>query len=46
ADAYFWLGRVYEEMKDYEQAKENYQRSLSLNKKITEAKDALKRLNN
>ena len=44
ADAYFWLGRVYEELKDYEQAKENYQRALSLDKKITEAKDALKRL--
>ena len=33
-------------MKDYEQAKENYQRALSLNKSITEAKDALKRLKN
>ena len=45
ADAYFWLGRVYEELKDYEQAKENYQRALSLDRRITEAKDALKRLN-
>ncbi len=44
ADAYFWLGRVYEELKDNQQAKENYQRALSLDRRITEARDALKRL--
>lgn len=44
-DGYFWLGRTYEAMKDLKLAKENYERSLSLDPTIDEARDALKRIN-
>ena len=44
-DGYFWLGRTYEAMKDIKLARENYERSLSLDPTIDEARDALKRIN-
>lgn len=43
-DAYYWMGRCYENIGQKEEARENYMRALGLDKKFTEAKDALKRL--
>ncbi len=44
ADTYYWLGRCYEELKDKEQAKENYGRALSLDRDLVEAEDGIERL--
>jgi tetratricopeptide (TPR) repeat protein len=44
ADTYYWLGRTYEAMNDKQQARENYERSLSLDPRVREAREALKRL--
>ena len=43
-DAYFWMGRCYEALKDKEQARENYERALSLDKSFYQAEDGLERL--
>ncbi len=44
ADTYFWLGRCYEELKDKEQAEENFERALSLDRDLVEAEDGIERL--
>jgi tetratricopeptide (TPR) repeat protein len=44
ADAFYWLGKTYEQKGDKEQAVKEFQRSLVLDPSIKEAKDALKRL--
>ncbi|MBL0134083.1 MAG: tetratricopeptide repeat protein [Chitinophagaceae bacterium] len=38
-DAYFWMGRCYEALKDKEQARENYERALSLDKSFYQAEE-------
>lgn len=43
-DAYFWVGRCYEAQNDKELARENYQRTLSLDPEFEEAKAGIKRL--
>lgn len=44
ADTYFWLGRCYEVLNDKQQAKENYERALSLDRDLIEAEDGIDRL--
>ncbi|MBL0884299.1 MAG: tetratricopeptide repeat protein, partial [Chitinophagaceae bacterium] len=44
ADAFYWLGKIYERNGDRENAIKEYQRSLVLDPSINEAKDALQRL--
>lgn len=44
ADAYFWIGRCYEATKRPQQALENYQRALSLDREFTEARDRIRKL--
>jgi tetratricopeptide (TPR) repeat protein len=43
-DAYYWIGRCYEAINKKEEAIINYKRAISLDRKFTEAKDALKRV--
>ena len=43
-DAYYWMGRCFEELKMKEQAVENYERALSFDPSIVEAEDHLKSL--
>lgn len=43
-DAYFWMGRCYEALNDKVQARENYQRAVSLDKTFYEAEQRLDRL--
>ncbi len=44
ADAYYWKAKTYEAMGDKEQALLNYERSLGLDQQLTEARQAIKRL--
>lgn len=44
ADAYFWMARCYEATHQSEQALQNYQRALSLDKDFVEAREGIKRL--
>ena len=44
ADCYYWMARCFEVLKDKEQAKENYERALSLNGRLVEAEEGLERL--
>jgi tetratricopeptide (TPR) repeat protein len=44
ADAYYWLGKCQEALGEKDEAKLNYQRAYSLDKSLTEAKDAAERL--
>jgi len=44
ADAYYWQAKCYEAMKDKDNAIQNYQKALGLDKSIKEAVIALKRL--
>lgn len=44
ADNYYWIGRCQEAMGQREEAKLNYQRALGIDKNLTEAAAALKRL--
>ncbi len=44
ADAYYWMARCYEAKHQNDQALQNYQRALSLDKELKEARDAIKRL--
>ena len=43
-DAYYWLGRCYEATRRKPEAISNYQKTLSLDKSFTDAKDAIERL--
>lgn len=43
-DTYYWMGRCFEALNDKEQAKENYERALSLNRDLIEAEYGLDRL--
>ncbi|HEY4154004.1 MAG TPA: tetratricopeptide repeat protein [Puia sp.] len=43
-DAYYWLGRSYEAIHRKADAISNYQRTLSLDRRFTEAKEAIERL--
>ncbi len=43
-DAYFWIGRCYEASKKKEEARQFYERALSLDKRFTEAREALNRV--
>jgi len=43
-DAYYWMGRCFEVQNQKEQAKLNYERAYALDKKFTEAGQALERL--
>jgi tetratricopeptide (TPR) repeat protein len=45
-DGYYWLGKSYEAINDWDAAIENYDKSFSLDPKFTEADIALKRLKN
>lgn len=45
ADAYFWMGRCFEASGDQAQAIENYRRAIALDGGLTEAREALRRLN-
>jgi tetratricopeptide (TPR) repeat protein len=45
ADGYYWLGRCYEAKGKIEDAIENYERAIALDKTFTEARTALQRLN-
>lgn len=44
ADAYYWMARCYEATHQPDQALQNYQRALSLDKAFTEAREGIKRL--
>lgn len=44
ADTYYWMGRCFEALHDKQQAKENYERALSLNRELVEAEYGLERL--
>ena len=44
ADAYYWMGRSQEALNQKEEAKLNYQRAYSLDKSLTEAKEAAQKL--
>lgn len=44
ADTYYWLGRTFEAMDDKQQSKENYERALSLDRSIYQAREGLRRL--
>jgi tetratricopeptide (TPR) repeat protein len=46
ADAYFWMARCFEATGRREEALQNYQRALSLDKGFVEARDAIRRLKN
>ncbi|HEV3252644.1 MAG TPA: tetratricopeptide repeat protein [Puia sp.] len=43
-DAYYWIGRCYEAIHKKDEAIINYKRAIALDRKFTEAKDALKRV--
>jgi tetratricopeptide (TPR) repeat protein len=43
ADAYYWKGRVQEAMGLKEEAKQNYQRALGLDREFTAAREALEK---
>lgn len=43
-DAYYWLGRCYEQLGKHEEARENYLSALALDKNFEEAKKGLARL--
>ncbi|MEO5998974.1 MAG: tetratricopeptide repeat protein [Chitinophagaceae bacterium] len=43
-DAYYWMGRCYENIGKKQEARENYMRALSLDKNFEEAKQALRKL--
>lgn len=43
-DGYYWLAKCQEALNDTNGAKDNYQKALVLDSKLTEAKEALKRL--
>jgi tetratricopeptide (TPR) repeat protein len=45
ADTYFWMGRCYEATGKMQDARENYQRALALDRDFSQARDALKRIN-
>ena len=45
ADGYYWLGRTYEATGKIQDAIENYERAIALDRTFTEAKAALRRLN-
>jgi tetratricopeptide (TPR) repeat protein len=45
-DAYYWMGRCYENIGKKDEARNNYVRALSLDKNFKESKESLKRLNN
>ena len=45
ADGYYWLGRTYEATGKIQDAIENYERAVALDRTFTEAKAALRRLN-
>lgn len=45
ADAYYWMARCFETIGKTEEASENYRRALALDRRFTEAKKALERLN-
>jgi len=44
ADAFYWLGKTYEQKADKPSAIQEYQRALVLDPSIKEAKEALQRL--
>ncbi|WP_350340127.1 tetratricopeptide repeat protein [Paraflavitalea speifideaquila] len=44
ADAYYWMGRCYEALRQPEEALQNYQRALSLDKGFDEAREGIRRL--
>lgn len=44
ADAYYWMARCYEATHQKDQALQNYQRALSLDKDFEEAREGMKRL--
>lgn len=44
ADAYYWMGRCQEALNQKAEAKQNYQRAYSLDKSLTEAKEAADKL--
>lgn len=43
-DAYYWLGKCQEAIGDKEQARDNYYRTLALDKEFKEAEEGIKRL--
>lgn len=45
ADGYYWLGRCYEATGKIQDAIENYERAIALDRTFTEARTALRRLN-
>lgn len=44
ADTYYWMARTYEQMNDKEQSKQNYERALSLDRSLEEAREGLQRV--
>ncbi len=45
ADVYYWMGRCYEEKGNRQEALTNYRRALALDETLSEAKNAIRRLN-
>jgi tetratricopeptide (TPR) repeat protein len=45
ADTYFWMARCYEATGKLQDARENYQRALALDRDFSEAREGLKRIN-